>query len=322
MNVLEKRGFLQISFAWLFGIIAGVVILTLAIYIATRAINTGQYQTSSEAQAQISTLFNPLETSFQSGQVTTLSLSSPTRIYAECESNSGSFGTQIISISQQSFGKWSKETLGASVQDRYIFSENPIEGKDFLIFSKPFEFPFKVADLLYITPASTEYCFAGTSYYPNINTELSNLNQKNIILEGNLDSCPKNSVTVCFTGNGNLCNNADIIVDNSLGVVEKNSTELSFDGDALMYAAIFSDKQTYDCQVKRLMERESQIATLYSDKINTIQKEGCGIEFASELYSLESKTSSFSNPETDLNGLIDLTTKLGQENEAAKCPLW
>jgi len=42
-----------------------------------------------------------------------------------------------------------------------------------------------------------------------------------------------------------------------------------------MYAAIFSDKGNYECQVKRLMQRVAKLALLYEDKANFVSKRGC-----------------------------------------------
>ena len=51
-----KRGFLEISFSWLFGIIAGAIILALAIFAVTKIVNIGQSSTTAEAGSEIATL--------------------------------------------------------------------------------------------------------------------------------------------------------------------------------------------------------------------------------------------------------------------------
>ena len=48
-----------------------------------------------------------------------------------------------------------------------------------------------------------------------------------------------------------------------------------FETDALMYAAIFSNKATYECQVKRLMQRIEQLSYIYKDKANALTTKGC-----------------------------------------------
>ena len=145
----NKRGF-QISFAWLFAIIAGGFILFLAIYGVTKIMDTGGDITSAKTGTEIRVLLNPLETGFESGRTVLLTMSVETRIHNRY-STSGNFGAQIIQLSQKNFGKWSQPEEDISFPNKYIFSDNIVEGKDFFIFSKPFEFPFKVADVIYLT---------------------------------------------------------------------------------------------------------------------------------------------------------------------------
>ena len=127
-----KRGFLEISFSWLFGIIAGAIILALAIFAVTKIVNIGQSSTTAEAGSEIATLLDPLQTSFQSGQITSISLPVDTRIYNQCEDMSGSFGEQVLSLSQLSLGKWSDQTQGTAFENKYIFSGDVSEGNSFI----------------------------------------------------------------------------------------------------------------------------------------------------------------------------------------------
>ena len=315
-----KRGFLEISFAWLFAIIAGAVILALAIFAATKIINIGQYATVAQTQNEIAVLLNPLETSFQEGQVTSIGISGDTRIYNQCDGTSGIFGNQIISTSQQNFGKWSTPTNGAAFENKYIFSNNIVEGQQFFLFSKPFDFPFKVSDVIYMTSSLTNYCFVNPP--SAIQDELSSLNENNILLENDTTSCPTSSLKVCFSGE-----NCDVNVDYVKGIVSKssNNSTVLFYSDALMYGAIFSDKTVYECQLNRLMEREAQLSSLYIDKANTLAKIGCSSNLVSDLTQLSSSSNSFSNS-ADLNGIITLVNKLQQENDMSgggnSCKLW
>ena len=92
-----------------------------------------------------------------------------------------------------------------------------------------------------------------------------------------------------------------------------------------MYGAIFSDKTTYECQLKRLMEREAQLSSLYISKANTVSQIGCNTNLVSDLTQLSSQTNSFRNS-TSLNGLITLSNSLQQENDMSgsggSCKLW
>ena len=91
-NIL-RRGYLQVSFAWLFAIIAGIFILFLAIYMAVRVVETGTYQIDSKTAKNLGILLNPLETSIESAEKNKIILPVETRIYNECYEN-GVFGEQ------------------------------------------------------------------------------------------------------------------------------------------------------------------------------------------------------------------------------------
>jgi hypothetical protein len=261
----NKRGYLQISFAWLFAIIIGGTILFLAIFLSTKLIRTEQTSISAQTGKEIGVLLNPLETSFEVWKTTSLSLPTETRIYNKCNNN-GVFGRQIIQISQKSFNKWTETDIDVGFSNKYIFSEEYVEGKNFHIFSKPFEFPFKVSDLIYMTSSSKKYCFINAP--SDIKEEILVLNQKNLFAEDCSDS---ESIKICFQGD-----DCDINIDSYAQYVEKNGKKLYFEGDALMYAAVFSEPEVYECQVKRLMQRVKNLALLYKDKANFIsQKSSC-----------------------------------------------
>lgn len=311
---MKKRGFLEISFAWLFAIIAGAAIIVMAILVSTKVINVGQYATSAETQSQIGVLLNPLETSFQTGQTTAITLQTQTKIYNECDDANGIFGQQVISLSQLSLGKWSEQTQGTAFQNKYIFSSDILQGQQFLLFSKPFNFPFKVSDLIYMTPSNVTYCFVNAPQ--SIQDELSNLNENNLLIKNDTLSCPGTSLKVCFSGE-----NCDINVDYNIGTVNKNGYTINFYSDALMYGAIFSDRDIYECQLKRLMERESQLSSLYIDKANTITQLGCSSNLNADLLQLSSMANSFTNSST-LSNLIVLTNEIQQENSITLCKLW
>src|SRR3989344_2206914 len=263
-----KRGQLQISFAWIFAIIVGAVILFLAIYTATKVIKIGDTAVSAKTGKEISVLLNPLETGFETSVVTLITMPVETRIYNQC-SISGNFGRQIIKISQKSFGEWTETDLETSSQNKYIFSESIEEGKNFIIFAKPFEFPFKVSDLIYLTSRDKKFCF----FQPptRVKEELSDLNQENILVED--EECPENIIKICFSNSGSSC---DVNVNEFQKSVEKRGEMMYYETDALMYAAVFSDKTTYECQVKRLMKRTNELAKLYDEKQQLLSvKQGC-----------------------------------------------
>ena len=188
---MKKNAYLQISFAWLFAIIVGVFILFLAIYATTKLISTEQETLDAKTGKEIGILLNPLETSFETAKVTSFTMPVETRIYNKCD-DYGMFGKQIIQISQKSFNEWTETDIDISFSNKYIFSEKHVEGKKFYVFSKPFDFPFKVTDLIYMISSLEEYCFINPP--EDIETEISDLKQKNLLFE----DCSDDSIKVCF----------------------------------------------------------------------------------------------------------------------------
>jgi hypothetical protein len=307
----NRSGAIEISFGWLFAIVAGIIIIFFAIYLSTKLIGTEQTTKSAETGKEIGILLNPLETSFESTQTTSITIPVETRINNKCELT-GTFGKQLVQLDQKSFNQWTKTDVDVSFYNKYIFSEEQIEGKKFYIFSKPFYFPFKVADLVYMTSSTKRYCFIESP--SDIKEELSNLNQANILTE----NCSESDTKVCF--NNENCN---INVNYDSGIIEKDNGTIHFDvGDTtLMYAGIFSDKSIYECQVRRLMLRVKELSNLYIDK-ETIGKEKCTeSNLIGELGQLSELASGLTSSE-EISIIKTSVDTISEKNEGRRCKLW
>ena len=312
---MAKKGALEISFGWLFAIIAGAVILFFAIYFSAKLINTQQGTISAQTGKEIGILLDPLETSFESAQTTSITIPAETRIHNSCDASLSDFGKQLIQLDQKNFGKWVVTNVNVSFENKYIFSNSEIQGNQFYIFSKPFNFPFKVADLFYMTSSNDVYCFVDA---PNdISTEITDLNQSNLLIE----NCSGDEIQVCF-GNSNC----DIYVNYNAGYVEKNGYDMYFagtgtdTGNALMYAAIFSNSNVYECQLKRLMAREAKIALLYEDKESRELQE-CEKNLGGSLTELSYSAQHLKNS-AELTGIKNQVDLLDYQNTGRRCPLW
>lgn len=303
-----NKGYLQISFAWLFAIIVGAFILFLGIYFAVKLIKTEQTIQDAKTGKEIGILLNPLETSFESGKSSSLSFPAETRIYNKCN-NKGIFGRQIIQISQKSFNKWAETDIDVGFSNKYIFSEEYVEGKKFYVFSKPLYFPFKVSDLIYITPESERYCFINSP--EEIEDEILLLNQNNLKIK----DCLTTDVRVCFQESAGC----DIVVDYDSKWVKKDGNRVYFEEDALMYAAIFADKEVYECQVKRLMQRVDQLSLLYKDKATFVSQVGCDSNL--NLLTLSNIANSFSSS-SELSSISTVVENIKDKNDYADCRLW
>ncbi len=306
----EKRGYLEISFGWLFAIIAGAAIIFLAVYFSTRLVSTERTSTGTETAKEIGILTNPLETGFESARTSSFTLPAETRIINTCDDYTNPFGNQIIELSEKSFNQWKETGVDVSFENKYFFSDSEAEGRTFYVFSKPFEFPFKIADLIYIAPSTETFCFAGSP--EEVEEEISNLNQKNLLLAG--EECPENSITVCFGGDCDIN-----IVGN---YVEKESKKMYFEGNtALMYAAVFSSPEIYECQLKRLMKRTSELSSLYTEKGNSLLQRGCEFNFGAELSSFSSSVGNFEDS-SSLDNIKNKADSLENLNEMSECLIW
>jgi hypothetical protein len=306
-----KKGALQMSFGWLFAIIIGAFIIFLAVFGVTKLMQTEQTTMDAKTGKEIGVLLNPLETSFESAKTTSFSLPAESRIHNGCN-NIGSFGKQLIRISQKSFNKWTETNVDVGFANKYIFSKEIVEGKQFYIFSKPFEFPFKVADLIYLTSSNDVYCFVNAPV--EIKEEIETINQQNLLTE----NCTDETINVCFAGNCDI--NVDYNGDS--GYVEKQGKQMYFASDALMYAAVFADADVYECQLKRLMQRIEELSSIYRDKALLIKRLGCEFDISITLGELRISAESLDKSEKiiDIETLIE---EVGDKNEAmGECRLW
>lgn len=310
---MNNKGFIQISFPWLFAIVVGMIILFLAIYGVTKLIRTEQTIQDVKTSKRIGILLNPLEISFEEAKSTSLIFPVNTRMTNGCNTD-GPFGRQLIKVSQKSFNKWTDTDLNIGFSNKYIFSKEVVEGKTFLVFSKPFNYPFKVTDLIYITSSLDKYCFIDAP--DDINEEVDFINQDNLLMENCSDK--EEVIRVCFEG-GTGC---DIKVNYNTGSVEKSDGKVYFEGDTLMYAAIFSNKSVYECHLKRIMLRVKSLAILYNQKANLIAGINCNTNLEPELIQLINDAEHFTSS-LDLfkmSGLIETIDRKNKDNSI--CKLW
>ena len=308
------------GFNVMFAIFAGIIILGLALYGATRVITTSEKAISTETSAKIISLLDPLETGLASGKSEQIKFKKETRIFFECkELENHPFGKQTITFSEQSLGDKFGEKGGAvPIYNKYVFSKNTIQGKELNIFSKEFLMPFKVADLIVIN--SEKYCFHSTKNINKIKKDVENLNLKNIQFSDNLQNCT--GVKVCFDVDSSEC---DIRVfgrcegigcesDYDYGKVSKGVEDIYY-ADSLLYAAIFSSKDSYECNLKRLMSKFNELGLIYIDKIKIIQRKDCSSDIEIPLINLinQAKSLSGSREILDLVSIskeIDITNKI------------
>ncbi|MBI2630300.1 hypothetical protein HYW76_04300 [Candidatus Pacearchaeota archaeon] len=314
---MDKYGF-EFSFNWIFAIVAGAVIIFLAVYFAVQLIGQSEHQINSVTARQISILFEPMETGLAAGKSSYASLGELTRIYNECQ-DSGEFGENLISASVKSgFNKdWPEKGIATPISNKYIFSDSIEEGKEAYFFSKPFSMPFKVSEVIFFT--TKRYCFANSPDF--IREEANSLKLKNI----NIDNCTKEDIIVCF-GNGEDCNitvmgqcaGYECESDYDYGEIRKNDKTIVYFKE-LIYGGIFASPEIYECNVKRLVKRAAFEAVLYKQEADFISDK-CGASYQSMLGLIDSAQAYKDSKDLVLMNVI--AKEVEQQNDASQCSLW
>lgn len=311
---MKKRGYLELPFSWMFALIVGAFILFIAILLIVRVTNTETSSQDIQTSKSIGILLNSLELSYEEGISNSISLPQYSRIYSTCSASGNYFGTQGILVNEKLYNKWQKSSSQVTFQDKYLFLENFSEGKNFYIFSKSFYFPFKIATLTYLTPVDKSYCFVNPPY--EIKTEISKISQDNLRVLG--ENCTENSLRICFSSNAQDCY---VTVNYNEGYLIKNNTKFVFYGNSLMYAAIFSDKDLYECQVNRLIKRADSLSEIYREKLLLSSYSDCGSDILSNLDSFISYLNSFKNSK-DFQNSQQMLNDLNAKNQYSTCRLW
>lgn len=295
-NVNKKA---QTQFAWIFSMIIGAVIIFIAIYFAVKYIGTSELQTSAELVRELDIVLNPFSSI---GAVSTMSLEKEVTMPAEvminftCDAEEGYENLALRTTNGR--GEW----FNYKMTNKYVFSEN-LEGNEFTVFSKSLYLPWRVDDMIYIV--SEDYCFVNPP--ETIRREISDMNNDRIKLE-----CKEGDKKVCFG-----MQNCDIYVNYDLGTIRKDRETLYFSGDAMMYAAIFSDNNVYKCNMQRLMDRLAVQTEINIRKAERLDIDGCSTgNVRSSLNALKGAADSNLLPN------VDKLAKEVAENNPENCPIF
>ena len=318
---MNRKG-LDFTFTWIFAIIAGAVILFSAIYITTKLISSNELERDTFVASELSNILNPVETNLEDSKYSSIKFNSETRIYNEC-SNSGVFGKQQISTASRGSIKegWSKQSVRKSSFNRYIFSKEIEEtnNKRMHVLANPLEMPFKIGDIIIMYGG--KYCFVNPSSDIEDNfVDISSNGAQDIgiNISSSINSCPSNYTTVCFNANG--CD-IKVITGDGEGTVSKYGRELYYYGDALEIAAIFSDPEVYECQIKRLAKRAGELGIIYKNKALYIEGSGCSNNLASDLQSFVLATNI--NNSREFRQVRNIAKDLEEKNDGlASCKIF
>ena len=324
MKQIKSKKALEMSFSFIFAMIVGAAILVLAIYGVTNLIRNADVSHGSVISKEISIIVDPLQTNIESSREMSIELPQETRIKNKCYPY-GDFGSQGLTSSVKGINdEYGKEGVEVSVSNKYLFTPEIMEGKKLYLFSKAFDFPFKIGDVIVVT--SENYCFVRPPQH--IDDEISRIKNsggmQNIEINNSEEDCGNNSIKVCFE---DMC---DISVfgtcvgcenEFEVGFVEKGNDKLYYSGN-LIYGAIFSDGELYECNIKRMMKRLNYQGLLFMYESDIIAKQNCitGIDADIGVFV---KASGNLNNSIELLSLRDMSESLNRKNSEAKgCELW
>jgi hypothetical protein len=319
-----KRG-LEASFSWIFAIAVGAVIIFLAIWASNEFIQTERTVRDTEIGKEIGILLSPVETGIESGKTSKIILAEETRLFNTCRTE-GNFGRQSLSVATRSgLGEeFQSPGFETSFFNKYVFSQSVVRGEEYLVFSKPFYYPYKIADIILIL-GEESYCFIDTPY--GIEQEISDLNIEEVSLVGDITECPnlEEEIKVCFASSNcdidvNL--NSKSVKNNIAGVTSYYALGEGDSENSLLYGAIFSSPGVYECQVKRLMKRASQLAFLYNSKSEFLTAKGCGSSLLQkDLFSFGNATANFEES-IDFRKISNIEKEVLRKNEDLNCKLF
>lgn len=318
MRMKNKKAF-DLPFSWIFSIIVGAVIIFLAIFVTTSLIKTSTQVKYSQSAQELLNLLNPVVNGVTSAYSTRVNFNKETRIELTCDektSTSPFFGRQSLTFAEESgfLKKWLQQGVAVSRYNKYIFSRGLSQGKTLFLFSKPFYAGFRVDDVVIMT--FDKYCFVSAPSY--VEDEVTMLNLGNVNLSDKISSCPKNYLTACFGFEDSQCNisimptcsdencGALEFGEYGKGYVSNFGKTVYYYGSELLYAAIFSSPEIYECNIKRLGNKASELALIYRDKIDIVKIRDCNSLIGLDLEEL-SETCKNLKSSLDLYKVYDIT---------------
>ena len=312
----NKRG-LEFSFAWLFALFVGAAIILLAIYGATRFIESEKILYDTRVAAELGAILSPLETNLESSKYYRIKLNDETRLNSICQTQ-GPLGEQSLSVSVQAGlgNKWAQLETGlpSSFQNKYVFMMSGMEGTELHTFILPFSMPYKIGSL--IIAYTQAYCLVSPP--PFVQEEIESLGLKNVNIVVNKNACPQESIVVCFENTQGCVVRITLEGDGEVGDVTYKFKTLPYYGP-LIYAAMFSDQETYECNLMRLRKRAAGLARLYAAKADILSTEGCTSGLGPELYTYSVQ---LENEAISLRNLVSEADRINQRNERLTCRLF
>ena len=261
---MNKKG-MEITFNWIFVIIAGSILLMFFIYFAWKQIGLFNEIGINEITSNINNEIDAFAVGVSSNKVVEL----PKEVILS------------FKCGEVFFKDARKDTL------RLIYGEG-IFKNNFNLWTAAWNFPFKIDNLYYASDLSRRFIIIGDeNFFFNIPDKFPKFNSFNSEIK-------KNDVIVDFTNsnfNIRLKENKVLVVDklkNLITFYPENKKE-EFYGEAMIYGAMFSNYDEYTCLKKKAIERLGIISDLYKKKTNLLKLNSkCGFLYGEMEKTLDS----------------------------------
>lgn len=163
--------------------------------------------------------------------------------------------------------------------ENFVYAPTQLKLKSMFVFSKPFNLPYRITDLIFTFDASQQFCLVYDSKSSEIVADIiSDVSGELLEAEQNFISCSdlncckqlENARIVSFTsrqGDVNIAGKGGFGEEFEYGEIRfRNGKKSVFIGLPLVEAAVFSDYEIYDCNFRRLMSKVAAMSDIYHGK--------------------------------------------------------
>lgn len=292
-KIMKKEGQITITFNWIYVLIAGAVILLFFVGIVVKQKAVSEERLATDVVQILDSIF------------TSAAVADKTKIYIDTQ---GLADYNLFFDCLDGVSEFGVKGLGLSEQDSTtpVFVPREVQAQGLILWSLPYNFPFKVIDFLFIIPNNQKFFLLGSD--PVFSEEFLNAtadeNERLRIEVSSVDDLSEikgglNLDLRIIDLNGVYLHDGEIIPDplleskkltavsfNALGVRYFEEREgrwsltdketypvisLAQERDAAKYAAIFSgDGKNYWCNMQKAMRRLSYVSEVYNQKAQEI----------------------------------------------------
>lgn len=242
---MNKRGF-EVAFSWIFAIIAGISIFLFLSWFAVRQTDLFGVLSAQTATEELDIAFTIVRDNLVS---TKLEFKRDVKLEFKCDDNT--LGEEKVFIN----GKAGKKLKG-----NIVFAPNSLNGNTFELFTVSWNAPFRVANFILLNSNGDTYNLISAPVDLKLpdNFNFYGGDKKIEFYNGLSDYCSASGVEIYYE--------KDLDLDEYYGTICIGRRNYNFVGDAMIYAAIFSDSSNFGCLYNKALEKYSNMKNVYLEK--------------------------------------------------------